>query len=434
MRSLYVRILVASIGTVLLSLTAFLGIFFAFSDPAIQRMVHAFEDVLTDDAAETLSRGGAPAVSAYLNRLDAAMPTMKRYLVDATGHDVVTGEDRSELLQIAGRTNGLRRDGDGRVILVHQSSDGRYRMVIAAIPPVGLRDFLPYFVLILAAVAFVCWLLALGIASPVREMVSVVNEFGRGQLNVRAQMKRQDEIGDLGRAFNMMADRIETLVTAERRLLQDVSHELRSPLTRLSMAIELSRTAPDREAAANRLQREADRLKHLVGALLDATWLEGDSGARLDGVVNVPGVVWSVVGDCELEAQSRGCRLAVETISARQMAGNFELLRRAFENVLRNAIRYAPTGTLVEVLCEERGTHVVVSVRDFGPGVPEDALPQLGNPFYRVDSSRDPSTGGVGLGLAIARRAVQLHHGEWSVENAHPGLRVTMTIPAGLAA
>jgi two-component system sensor histidine kinase CpxA len=302
-------------------------------------------------------------------------------------------------------------------------------MVIAAIPPVGLRDFMPYFVLILGAVAVVCWLLAVGIASPIRQMVSVVNEFGAGRFSARAQLNRRDEIGELSHAFDQMAERIETLVTAERRLLQDVSHELRSPLARLSMAIELSRTAQDRHAAANRLQREADRLTHLVDALLEVTQLEGDPASTNAQPVDVSGVIREVVADCGLESEAGGCRIAFESNGDAFVLGDPELLRRALENVLRNAIRYAPRGTAVEMRCDREGSDIRVSVRDFGPGVPHDALRQLGNPFYRVDSSRDPSTGGLGLGLAISRRAVQLHHGSWNVENAGPGLRVAITIP-----
>ena len=433
MRSLYVKILLASFGTVLLSLGAFLGIFYTVSAPESQRLIHAFEGVLTDDAVEAYERGGASAVAAYLARVDAAVPTMKRYLVDASGHDVVTGADLSEPV----RTNKIGatglQDSQGREILVHPSSDGRYKVVIAAVPPVRLMSFMPYFALILGAVAFVCWLLALGIASPVREMVTAVNEFGRGHFGARARVNRRDEIGELALAFNGMADRIETLVTAERRLLQDVSHELRSPLARLSMAIELSRTAADPNAAADRLQRDAIRLSYLVDALMEVTRLEGvqDASVTTDPL-DLSALVRIVASDCELEAQSRDCHIAVEVgaVGAAQVCGNPELLRRALENALRNAIRYAPTGTLVEMRCEPREKDVEVSVRDFGPGVPNDAIPQLGNPFFRVDASRDPSTGGLGLGLAIARRAIQYHHGTWLVENAQPGLRVVMTIPA----
>ena len=251
MRSIYVRISLASFGTVLLSLAAFLGIFRTVSAPAMQRLVHAFEDVLTDDAAALHAREGASAVAAYLARVDAAAPPMTRYLLDSAGRDVVTGADRSALLR-------QKQDSAGRDIFVHHSTDGRYTLMILAVPPAGLADFMPYFILILGAVAFVCWLLAVGIASPIREMVAAVNEFGRGHFSTRARTTRRDEIGDLARSFNRMADRIETLVAAERRLLSDVSHELRSPLTRMSLAIELSRTASDREAAADRLQREAE--------------------------------------------------------------------------------------------------------------------------------------------------------------------------------
>ena len=194
------------------------------------------------------------------------------------------------------------------------------------------------------------------------------------------------------------------------------------------MAIELSRTASDRDASADRLQRETDRLSHLVADLLETTHQESE-GLAMQGVVNVASVLRAVVSDCEVEAEAHGCRLAVESISAWHTTGNGEVLRRAIENVVRNAIRYAPRGTLVDISCEVRGADVLLSVRDFGPGVPDDALGQLGNPFYRVDPSRDSSTGGSGLGLAIARRALQLHHGTMAVENAHPGLRVTMTLP-----
>jgi len=372
------------------------------------------------------ARRGAPALREYFDHIEAAQPGMLRYLVDVHGRDVLTGNDWSAL--IAGGSNSQLHDDAGRNILVHPTTDGQYRMLIAAPPKVALGDLAPYVALVFGAVVLLSWWLAVGIASPVREMVSLVNHFGQGQLTLRTEMKRLDEIGDLGRAFNAMADRIETLVTAERRLLQDVSHELRSPLTRLSMAIELSRTAPDREAAANRLQREADRLSHLVNDLLDTTRQEGE-GVTMDGVVDIPGVLRSVVSDCEVEAEARRCRLAVESIAGWHTTGNCEVIRRAIENVVRNAIRYAPQGTLVDVSCETRGVDVVLAVRDFGPGVPDDALSQLGSPFYRVDPSRDSATGGMGLGLAIARRALQLHQGALTVENAHPGLRVTMTLP-----
>jgi two-component system sensor histidine kinase CpxA len=227
-----------------------------------------------------------------------------------------------------------------------------------------------------------------------------------------------------------MAQRIETLLTAERRLLQDISHELRSPLARLNIGIELARRADDCEAAAERLQKEADRLATLVGSLIDVTRMEGDPAAQKFEPVSAREIVDGVVKGCELEANARQCRIAVHNETTRTLLGHRELLRRAIENVLRNAIRYAPHGTDVTVDTCDTGHDVTIVVRDIGPGVSEADLARLAQPFFRVDESRDPSSGGVGLGLSIASRAVQLHHGTLHVENAHPGLRVRLTLPA----
>jgi two-component system sensor histidine kinase CpxA len=278
-------------------------------------------------------------------------------------------------------------------------------------------------------VIFLWWLLSRDIASPIHELATVVNEFGRGQFAVRARADRRDEVGHLGRSFNQMAERIETLVTAERRLLRDVSHELRSPLTRLNLAIELSRRASDPNAEADRLQREADRLTLLVGTLLDVVRLEAEPDPVSPVLCNVGDVVRKVVNDCDIEARGKGCHIEIDDNTPTPALGNQELLRRAIENVVRNAIRHAPEGTMIVITCQRRDKDVVVSVRDFGPGVSTEALSQLGNPFFRVDPSRDGATGGLGLGLAIARRAIQLHHGTWSVQNSDPGLTVVMTVP-----
>jgi two-component system sensor histidine kinase CpxA len=149
---------------------------------------------------------------------------------------------------------------------------------------------LPYYFLIFAAVALVCWLLAVNIANPLRDLSRAVERFGRGDLSVRLKSRRKDEIGDLSRSFDRMAERIGTLMTGERRLLQDVSHELRSPLARLSFAAELVRTAADRDAAVERMKREIDRIADLVGTLVEVARAEGDpSATRLEPLRLRPG-------------------------------------------------------------------------------------------------------------------------------------------------
>ena len=227
-----------------------------------------------------------------------------------------------------------------------------------------------------------------------------------------------------------MAGRIETLLTAERRLLQDISHELRSPLARLNIGIELARTADDRGAAAIRLQKEVDRLTSLVGSLLEVTRVEGDPTTRRSEDVKVGVILRDVVQTCSLEAEARNCRLVVNEVAVRTLRGDPELLRRAIENVVRNAIRYAPPGTDVELRADDGPSGLVITVRDAGAGVPDESLPRLVQPFFRAEDARDYSpSSGVGLGLSIAHRAVQLHHGTLIAENAHPGLRVKLTFP-----
>ena len=240
---------------------------------------------------------------------------------------------------------------------------------------------------------------------------------------------RNDEIGDLGHAFNDMAERLETLLTAERRLLQDISHELRSPLARLNIAIELARRADDRDAAALRLQREADRLTSLVGSLIEVTRMEGDPTAVKFEPLRAGAIVDDVVKGCMVEADARQCRIVVRNGITRGLTGHPELLRRAVENVLRNAIRYAPRDTDVTVEAVDSSSGITITVRDRGPGVPEADLPRLTQPFFRVNEARDSASGGIGLGLSIASRAVRLHHGSLAVENAHPGLRVSIILP-----
>jgi two-component system sensor histidine kinase CpxA len=268
----------------------------------------------------------------------------------------------------------------------------------------------------------------------VRKLGQVVERFGSGDFAVRANSRRRDEFGDLAAAFNVMADRIETLLTAERRLLQDVSHELRSPLARLQFAVELARTSPDREQSFARINKEIDRLSKLVSELLLVTRAESDPASREMGEVALEELLRDVAEDSEVEAQAGGCELRVAANAPAIATGNEELLRRAFENVLRNAIRFAPAGTAVDVRLEAQAGTALVTVRDYGPGAPEEALQELCKPFFRVETDRNRNSGGgVGLGLAIAERAIKIHGGGMQVKNAHPGLMVTMELPVNVA-
>jgi len=428
-RSVYVKILLWSFGTLLLSLVAFVAVsaFVSFRDAGRGR-TNRMPYLELDVAREQFESGGAAKLAAFIGKLNRDMPGA-HYLTDARGRDLLTGEDRSGFIGTARDKPALPRRFGGHAVVSVASEDGRYHWVVLLPAPVDLTSYLPYYLLILLAVALICWPLAVNIAGPLRGLARTVDRFGSGDLSVRVNSTRRDEIGELSRAFDRMAERIGTLLTAERRLLQDISHELRSPLARLSFAAELARTAENREAAVARLKKEIQRLADLVGALIQVTRAEGDPSSNNPENVRLDEILGEVVDDCRVEAEARGCRIALDDAVELNMRGDRELLRRAIENVVRNSIHYAPDGSAVDVKLSSTSDSARISVRDYGPGVPEEALPKIFQPFFRVDNSRESSTGGVGLGLAIAHRAIGLHHGRLWAQNALPGLMVWIELP-----
>jgi signal transduction histidine kinase len=434
MRSIFAKILLWSFGTLVVSLIAFVGISRFLSDRAFRRgePLRNPLSMQAEHARQVFESGGREQLVLYLEQLYKFFPD-DHHLTDVSGKDVLTGEDRSSLLSQARTRPGMPGFGRGPLVMATPTADGRYRFIaVVRRQPLDLWSFVPYYLLVLLAVALLCYLLATNLATPLRVLGQAVERFGRGNLSARVNSRRQDEIGELSRAFDQMADRIQTLLTAERRLLQDISHELRSPLARLSFGVELVRTADDREAAVARLKKEIDRLTHLVGGLLQVTRVEGDPASLNQEVFSLSELLQELAANCAIEADVRGCRLVMKGGDATTVRADQELLRRAVENILRNAIRHAPEGTAIEIALDCPRSKVAVSIRDYGPGVPEDMLSSIFKPFFRVDSARDSASGGAGLGLAIAQSAVALHHGTLSATNLHPGLMVRIELPGDL--
>jgi two-component system sensor histidine kinase CpxA len=428
MRSLLTRILV-TFGVALAAGTLVMfWVSAQLSRTMVSDLFHGMERMQLQQAQSAYETGGAPALRSYLTGLDGMMKG-KRLLLDASGRDLLTGVRYAELAALPTADDAPPQRHHGELAIVRQSPDGRYRFVITALPPIPISTFFPYFAIAIFLVVVPGIWLSLGIVRPIRELSAVMNRFGSGQFQARAEPSRRDEIGDSARAFNTMAGRISTLMVAERRLLQDVSHELRSPLARLGFAAELMRTSPDPDAALARMKREITRLSQMVGTLLEMTSAEGDPDSHRMVPVEFGRLLQEVVEDCALEASARHVLLRARLDLPRTLPGDHELLRRCVENVLRNAIRYAPENT--EVTVEADGTeHAVhLSVRDCGPGVPEQMLERIFDPFFRVEQSRDAAQGGVGLGLSIVRRVVQLHHGQIRARNAQPGLCIEITLP-----
>jgi signal transduction histidine kinase len=283
-------------------------------------------------------------------------------------------------------------------------------------------------------VGVVCYLLGLYLTSPLKTLQSAVKSFAEGNLDARVSPElgsRGDELADLGREFDHMAERIAALISSEKRLLADISHELRSPLARLTVALELARKNVDGRAvsALDRIEQESERVNQLVGRLLTITRLESGAERVPPEIVPLEDLLEQVIDDADFEAKAAHKRVQAVHIDQCRIKGSSDLLRSAVENVIRNAIRYTANGTTVEVALHWRLDTAVLTVRDHGPGVPEAELRHIFEPFYRVSEARERSSGGVGLGLSIADRTVKLHGGAIRAENLPDGLLVTMKLP-----
>lgn len=429
MRTLFVRIVVTLVLTFVVSVIAVFWISGYITRRAMGDFIEGSMTLELRQAERIYKSGGPQDLAQYLNETDEALKGT-RYLTDASGRDLVAGVDRSTLQPTGFGFLGFPKENQGQIVIVKTSDDGLFRLVVIVPPPLSLARFLPFFLLVAALIALLGWVLSIGIVSPLHRVAETVERFGRGDLSARVNSHRRDEIGDLGRSFDGMAERIETLLTAERRLLQDVSHELRSPLARLSFAAELMKEAEDPVAAAARVRREVDRLSSLVSTLIEMTSAEGDPSTRKRERVPISELVRQIAEDCAVEAKAHKVGVEADLRASAAVEGDPELLRRAIENVLRNAIRYSPSNAVVRLRLAEENGLVLIDVRDYGPGVPEDKLTRIFDPFYRVSDSRDSADGGIGLGLSIARRAILVHHGQIYARNATPGLEVKLQLPA----
>jgi two-component system sensor histidine kinase CpxA len=288
----------------------------------------------------------------------------------------------------------------------------------------------------LAVSGLVSYLLARSISTPVRRLQAAAHTLSAGNLDARAGTEvttRRDELGALGREFDSMADRLSALIDARQRLLRDISHELRSPLARMEMAIGLARQDPPSTAAQlDRVERESDRLDQLIGHILEYARLERDPSTFTFEELDLAELARQIVHDAEFESQSPPGRLRVTSDETVKMRGDPSVLYSAIDNVVRNALLHGDAQRPIEVSLSNDADAVRITVRDYGPGVREEDLPHLFEPFYRAGAkdSNHVSTEGTGIGLAITQRAAALHGGDVTARNAEGGgLVVAITLP-----
>jgi len=402
-------------------------------------------------AAQAYEHGGKAQVANQLEERERSVHD-RVFLFDDQGRELSGRRVPQWALQLAAgvqpKPAGLwgRLEGDRRAAQAIVAPSGkRYTLVIERPAPPHFffgpnrTPGLGIFIAILSS-GLVCFLLARYLTAPVVRLREATQKLAAGDLTARAGTvgsRRRDEIAELVRDFDGMAERLENLVNAQSRLLNDISHELRSPLARLNVALGLARqrTGPEAAPTLDRMELEANRLNELIGRLLVLARMEGGEEAVEKSEIHLEDLVREIAQDAEFEAQGRNCRVKCEVVDDAVVSGNVELLHSAIENVVRNAMRYTQGGTEVEIRLEQieeaNGPQALVRVSDQGPGVPEASLDKLFQPFYRLGDARERQTGGVGLGLAIAERAVRLHGGSVRAANRPAGgLVVELRLPA----
>ena len=312
------------------------------------------------------------------------------------------------------------------------------RFIPPPLPSENITFFFLILFLIMGAGAGACYWLANHISIPVRKLRSAALGLAGGDLSRRVDpglLDRKDELGELAQSFNSMAEKLEELVTSQKRLIRDISHELRSPLTRLNIALELTRkkTHPDCEEHLKRIEKEAEELNVMISSLLSLSRLETCWQEMKITRFDLAEMLREVAEDGNFEAAAKDAMVELDKLEDAFIEGDPDILRRALQNVIRNAVRHTAPGTGVEVSLKDdlAGGYLDITIRDHGPGLPEEELEKIFQPFYRFEEARDRQSGGAGIGLAIARRSIDLHKGTITAANAvDGGLILSIRLPS----
>jgi two-component system sensor histidine kinase CpxA len=429
--------------------------------PRTSPMAQTF-GVFAQTAVEIFERDGQTALASYLDRVEGASH-IHAVLLDEHGNELshrTLPNGSKELAQRVNQQSGFlfvfpdQKKNPLGALAVRGAGGASYVMIGELPKPAffgpprlgergsllfGLRMIGRTLLPLLLVGALFCYWLAKYLSAPIVQLRSATRQLSDGNLTARVNenlLKRRDEITYLGRDFNLMAARIESLVEAQRRLLADISHELRSPLARQGVAVGLARRrgGPEVSSALDRIGRESDRMNVMIGQLLALSRSECGTDGLEKVKVDLGALLLEITDDADFEARDRDRSVKVVRLEPSVTVGELELIRSAIENVVRNAVRYTAPGTQVEVSLTSEAVnghrYAVVRVRDHGRGVPNAAIDEIFRPFYRVEDARDRKSGGTGLGLAIAARAVRLHDGTINAENAPDGgLIVEIKLP-----
>jgi two-component system, OmpR family, sensor kinase len=403
------------------------------------------------EAAAALEDGGERGLKQWLYRNPRPAPGTVLFVLNERGDELLGRAMPRELFQLlrtrpfgppSGRPPSNLRPMQLTARAIDPRTDEEYRLWLSRAPDTFLGVLMwpgtrvaviSIAILVTAATAL---LLARYLSSPIVRLQKTSRALAAGALDARVGSpfnRRKDEVGTLARDFDTMAERIQALVTDKETLLRDVSHELRSPLARIRMALALAERRADQAVQPDlaRIEREAERLDKLVGQVMTLTRLRTATEPHRE-LVDLRALVAEVVDDARFEHPQTCVEYAAS--GPAQLLGDPDGLKSAVENVVRNALTYAPDQP-IEVRVETTPTHAAVRILDRGPGVAPEDLAKIFEPFYRTDQSRDHRQDGQGIGLAITARVTELHRGTVRAANrTGGGLEVVLTLPLDRAA
>jgi two-component system, OmpR family, sensor kinase len=444
MRNLYLRIFLSFWIAMVLVLGFTVSATLWLAD---QRMQHeqARQDQLAREASTVLAAGGLTDLRSWLDRERAQVAPDRLYILDQHGNDLLQRPVPTVLQEQAGHRparRGAPGNPRGLRLLSQLVSPSNQTYSLSLLHrwrwPFGIFSSRDTAVIGLSATllvsALVCVLLAHYLSDPVRHLRAATRSIAGGDLRVRVSAllgRRRDELAMLAVDFDAMAERLRNLLESQRQLLRDVSHELRSPLARLQIALGLARRPhANLEQELDRIEREAQRLDELIGEILSLSRLEDPTRTLSTESVNLTELLDTLADNARLEAEPRWVRIELHAPAALIIEGDRELLFRALENIVRNAVSFAPQGSVVQLSAQARAEDVLIDITDQGPGVPTELLERIFEPFFRVGKAREHDSGGHGIGLAIAARVVALHGGAVSARNVPAGgLQVQVTLP-----
>lgn len=488
MRSIFFKLFISFSLTVLLSVIVSTIVTYSFSHRSFEGFRNEFHEKLKTNIARSTALIGQAAYVIYENRgvealekyIEEIQVPMRTELFLLIGDTVLPAKKKlpaaAEKLALDARTNGTIQwlEDDGRLITAKQyfTPNGKTYVVIGLHqmgppppgfadikPPSGLLDMKPpplpmergrfllfgsdmkVRVIILVLIAgLVCYGLARSFSSPINRLRTASQRIAAGDLSARVggiAGKMGNELAELGRDFDNMAERMENLIESQKRLLTDISHELRSPLARINVALELARKecGVHDGGMLDRIEKESNQLNVLIGQLLTLARIENSREEIDRKPLVVSAILREIAENVTFEVKGRSKGVVITSLADVTVQGSEELLKRAIENIVRNAAYYTAEHTNVEIsssiLSHEEKEQLVIDIRDYGPGIPEGEMKFVLQPFYRVSNARDRRSGGEGIGLAIADQAIKRHGGTISMVNAenNSGLEVKVLLP-----